>query len=112
MTFTPNLLTTLDVPTLKQNCDSFHSNFSSKAPVTSSKRNKKIGSSSISCSKFLATERILLPLVMTLKFSLKPKKKNLQPLKKNPLTFQPYLLLLLQMRQNTSYPLQKTSQPT
>jgi hypothetical protein len=64
-------LTTFEVPTLKQNLNSRHSNLSSRAAVTSSNRNRKIGNSSIRCSKFRATDRTLLALVMSLKLSLR-----------------------------------------
>lgn len=64
-------LTTFEVPTLKQNLNSRHSSLSSRAAVTSSNRNRKIGNSSIRCSKFRATDRTLLALVMSLKLSLR-----------------------------------------
>ena len=64
-------LTTLLVPTLKQNLNSLHSSFSSKAVVTSSKRKRNIGSSSMSCSRFLAIERTFCAEDISLKFSLK-----------------------------------------
>lgn len=63
-------LTTLLVPTLKQNLNSLHSNLSSDAAMTSSSRNRNIGNSSIICSRFLATDLTFCGGDISLKLSL------------------------------------------